>query len=147
MKNKATTKELVKKVLEKWKFPILEEADHTVVVRYQMNYAHITSMHDEADSVAVMLTNIFSAKNEDEIRIGMKTCNEINSQLIHIKCFIDTDDDLVVSSEFFGVNEDNVEDYLTRGLQAAIYGKNRFLSRYDEIEEEEKLMQELDKEE
>ena len=63
-----TSKELVKQILEKWRFPVLDETENTIVIRYQMNYAHISSLNEESNSIAVLLTNIFSAENEREER-------------------------------------------------------------------------------
>lgn len=142
-----TSKELVKQALEGWKFPVLEENENTIVIRYQMNYVHITSLNEETHSIAVLLTNIFSAENQREELLGLKTCNELNYRLMQIKFYIDDDNDLIISSEFFYINQDDVESLLNNALNAVITGKKRFASLYKEIEAEDRLMQELNEQE
>lgn len=142
-----TSKELVKQALENWRFPVLEENDTTIVIRYQMNYVHITSLNEETNSIAVLLTNIFTADNEREERLGLKTCNELNYRMMQVKFYIDSDKDLIMSSEFFYNNEDDVEAQLNMALHAVVTGKKRFVSQYKETEAEDRLLQELNESE
>lgn len=142
-----TSKELVKRALECWRFPVLEENDTTIVIRYQMNYVHITSLNEDSNSIAVLLTNIFSAKNQREELLGLKTCNELNCRMMQVKFYIDADNDLIISSEFFYNTEEDVEALLNMALHAVVTGKKRFVSQYKETEAEDKLLQELNEQE
>lgn len=142
-----TSKELVKQALEKWRFPVLDEGENTIVIRYQMNYVHIASLNEESNSIAVLLTNIFSAENEREERLGLKTCNELNFRMMQVKFYIDSDNDLIISSEFFYNTEEHVEAQLSMALHAVVSGKKRFVSQYKETEAEDKLLQELNEQE
>lgn len=142
-----TSKELVKQALENWRFPVLEENDTTIVIGYQMNYVHITSLNEETNSIAVLLTNIFTADNEREERLGLKTCNELNYRMMQVKFYIDSDNDLIISSEFFYNNEEDVEALLNMALHAVVTGKKRFVSQYKETEAEDRLLQELNESE
>lgn len=142
-----TTKELIKQVLEKWKFPVLQENDNSLVFRYQMSYiqANITSSED-SNSVALTLTGIFSADDEREMFLGLRTCNDLNYNLLQVKLYIDSDADLIIASEFFYKTEDDMEYLLTMALQSVIVAKRRFAQKYSELEEEAKLISELEQE-
>ena len=142
-----TTKELIKRVLEKWKFPILQENDKCLVFRYQMSYiqANITDVED-SKSVALTMTGVFSADNDKEMLLGLRTCNDINYNFLLSKLYIDSDADLIIASEFFYQTEDDMEYLLTMALQSVIISKKRFLQKYREFEDEAELISELEQE-
>lgn len=142
-----TTKEIISNVLEGWKFPILKVTDNCIVFRYQMNYvqANITSSED-SNAVALTLTGIFTADDEKEMFLGLRTCNDLNLNLLQVKLYIDADADLVIASEFFYKTEDDMEYLLSMSLQSMIIAKKRFLQKYTELEDEAKLISELEQE-
>lgn len=142
-----TTKEQIKQVLEKWGFPVLQENDNSLVFRYQMSYiqANITGGED-SDAIALTLSGIFSADNEKEMFLGLRTCNDLNCNLLQVKLYIDSDSDLIIAAEFFHKTPEDMEYLLTMALQSVIIAKKRFLQRYREIEEEAKLISELEQE-
>lgn len=142
-----TTKELLKQVLEKWGFPILQENDNSLVFRYQMSYvqANITG-GDDTNAIALTLSGIFSADNEEEMMLGLRTCNDLNCNLLQVKLYIDTDSDLIIAAEFFLKTPEDMEYLLTVALQSVIVAKKRFLQRYRELEDEAKLLSELEQE-
>lgn len=142
-----TTKEQIKQVLEKWGFPILQENDNSLVFRYQMSYvqANITG-GDDTNAIALTLSGIFSADNEEEMMLGLRTCNDLNCNLLQVKLYIDSDSDLIIAAEFFLKTPEDVEYLLMVALQSVIEAKKRFLQRYREIEEEAKLISELEQE-
>ena len=139
-----TSKELVKQALDKWRFPILDEGENTIVIRYQMNYVSVGSLMDEMTSMAVNMRGLFNVENEEEWRYVMKTCNELNFQLMMVKLFVDTDDELVIGAEFFYKTEEDVEYLLNMALQSIMTAKKKFIHHYKAIVEEDKLLQELD---
>lgn len=142
-----TTKEQIKQVLEKWGFPVLQENDNSLVFRYQMSYvqANITG-GDDANAIALTLSGIFSADNEEEMMLGLRTCNDLNCNLIQVKLYIDSDSDLIIAAEFFHKSPEDLEYLLTVALQSVIVAKKRFLQRYRELEDEAKLLSELEQE-
>ncbi len=73
-----TSKEIVKQTLEKWRFPILQEAENAIVIRYQMSYVQIGSLQEDTHAIAVTLTGIFTADDEREAGLALKACNELN---------------------------------------------------------------------
>lgn len=142
-----TTKEQIKQVLEKWGFPILQENDNSLVFRYQMSYvqANITGGED-TNAIALTLSGIFSADNEEEMMLGLRTCNDLNCNLLQVKLYIDSDSDLIIAAEFFIKTPEDVEYLLTMALQSVIIAKKRFTQKYNELEEDAKLMSELEQE-
>lgn len=142
---KTTGKELIKQVLEKWRFPVVAENETGVLFRYQMSYIQANHSGDEnSDAITMNLEGIFSADNENEILAALKTCNELTSNLLHVKMYLNNENKLIIGSEFFYRTEEDMEYLLNMGLQTIILAKKRFLERYEEIEEEIKLMAELD---
>lgn len=142
-----TTKEQIKQVLEKWKFPVLQEDDNSLVFRYQMSFvqANITG-GDESNAIALTLSGIFSADNEKEMFLGLRACNDLNCNLLQVKLYIDSDADLIIAAEFFHKSTEDLEYLLTMALQSVIIAKKRFTQNYNELEEDAKLMSELEHE-
>ena len=141
-----TSKEIVKQTLEKWRFPILQEAENAIVIRYQMNYVQIGSLQDDTHAIAVTLTGIFTADDEREARLALKACNELNYRMMQVKLYLDEDNDLVIASEFFYKNDEDVEFLLNYALQAVVTAKKRFIQQYEAVVDEDKLIQELNEE-
>lgn len=142
-----TTKEQIKQVLDKWGFPILQENDNSLVFRYQMSYvqANITG-GDDTNAIALTLSGIFSADNEEEMMLGLRTCNDLNCNLLQVKLYIDSDSYLIIAAEFFLKTPEDVEYLLTVALQSVIVAKKRFIQKYKELEDEAKLISELEQE-
>lgn len=138
-----TSKELVKQTLEKWHFPILQEAENGLTIRYQMSYVNIGSLSDDTTCIAVNMSGLFKAEDEKEMRLALKTCNELNFRMMQVKLYIDNDDDLVIGAEFFYQTEEDVEYLLSMALQSVVAAKKKFVQQYEAVVEEDKLLQEL----
>ena len=109
-----TTKEQIKQVLEKWGFPILQENDNSLVFRYQMSYVQANIIGGEdTNAIALTLSGIFSADNEEEMMLGLRTCNDLTCNLLQVKLYIDSDSDLIIAAEFFLKTPEDME-YLDR---------------------------------
>ena len=144
---KTTGKELVKQALERWKFPVIQETETGVLFRYQMSYIQACLTGDEnSDAVMLSLEGVFTADNDSDMLTGLKTCNELTGGLVHVKLYINSDNKLVIASEFFYRNEEDMEYLLNMGLQTLVMAKKRFLQRYAEVEEETKLLAYLETE-
>ena len=137
------TKDIIKSILEKWKFPILQEDERSVVFRYQMSYVQANFMADDK-AMAFTLTGMFTADDEQKMSLALRACNDLNCNLLQVKLYIDDDSDLVIASEFFYKTEEDMEYLMTMALQAVAVAKKRFLQKYKEFEEEDKLLSELD---
>lgn len=142
-----TTKEQVKHVLEKLGFPILQENDNSLAFCYQMNYVQ-ANITDGADTNAIVMTlsGIFSADNEEEWILGIRTCKSLNYNLLQVKIYIYSDSDIIIAAEFFHKTRRDMEYLLAMALQSVIIAKKRFLQRHREIEDEVKLISELERE-
>lgn len=93
-----TTKERIKQTMENWKFPVLQETDNSIVFRYQMNYIQANVTGSEGSSAIVLtLSGIFKADDDKEMLLAMRTCNELNCQLLQAKLYIDPDSDLIIA--------------------------------------------------
>lgn len=138
-----TSKEIVKRTLEKWRFPILQEAENAVVIRYQLNYVQIGSLQEDTHAITVTLTGVFSADDEREARLALKTCNELNYRMMQVKLYLDEDNDLVIASEFFFKDDEDVEFLLNYALQAVVTAKKQFIQQYESVVDEDKLIEEL----
>lgn len=138
-----TSKEIVKQTLANWKLPILQEGENTVIVRYQMSYVQIGSLQEGSHAIAVTLTGVFTADDEREERLALKVNNEINCSLMQVKLYLDDDNDLVIASEFFYKDDDDVEFLLNYALREVVSAKNKFIQHYSEAEDDDKLIQEL----
>ncbi len=141
-----TSKEIVKQILEKWKFPVLQEAEYAIVFRYQMNYVQISSPQDDTNAIAVTLTTAFSADDEREVRLALKACNELNHRMMQVKLYLDEDNDLVIASEFFFRSDEDVEFLLNQALKLIVSAKKHFIPQYEAVVEEDNLIQELENE-
>ena len=139
-----TSKEIVKQTLEGWRYPILQEEEHSVLLRYQMNYVQIGSLQENSHAIAVTLSGLFSADDDHEVALAIKACNELNYRLMQVKLYLDGDNDLVIASEFFYNNDDDVAYLLDIALSAVVSAKKQFLKQYEAAVEEDRLMQELD---
>lgn len=138
-----TSKELVKQTLEKWHFPILQETDNGLTIRYQMSYVSIGSLSDDNTCIAVSMSGLFKVENDKEMHLALKACNELNFRMMQVKLYIDNDDDLVIGAEFFYKTEEDVEYLLNLALQSVVTAKKKFTQQYEAVVEEDKLLQEL----
>lgn len=138
-----TSKELVKQTLEKWHFPILQESDNGLTIRYQMSYVSIGSFSENNTCIAVSMSGVFKVENDKEMYLALKACNELNFRMMLVKLYIDNDDDLVIGAEFFYKTEDDVEYLLNMALQSVVTAKKKFIQQYETVVEEDKLLQEL----
>ena len=142
---KTKTKDAIKLTLQKWGLPILKESDLSVLFRYQMSYvqANITS-GEESSAVALALCGAYSATDEKELTSALRACNHCNHHMLHVKLYMDTDNDLVIASEFFYKETEDMEFLMQTGARTLISGKRRFLEKYNELQEEAALLSELE---
>lgn len=139
-----TGKELIKQVLEKWKFPVVAETETGLLFRYQMSYIQVNETgDDDAHAIILLLEGAFTLDDENGIVAVLKTCNELTGDLLHVKLYV-RENKLMISSEFFYGSPEDMEYLLNMGLRTIILAKKRFLQRYPEIEEEMKFLAELD---
>lgn len=142
-----TTKERLKEITGKWKFPIVKENETCFVIRYQMSYIQLSvAAGEDSDGVAVTMSHLFTADNPQEMFLSLRTCNDLNCNLMQVKLYIDSDSELIIASEFFSRMPEDLEYQLDLALRSLIVAKKRFIGKYGEFESAAKLMSELDRE-
>lgn len=139
------TKDAIKQVLEKWGFPVVQETETSVVYRYQMSFiqTNVSSESDEGAAVTVTYTGLFKADDDKEMIIGLRTCNDLNYNMMQVKLYIDSDSDLTIAGEFFIPDEEQLEYQLSMALKAVMGAKRKFTARYRQFKEEADLLEEL----
>ena len=130
------TKEIIKQVVEKWGLPISNETENGFIFRYQLNFVCVTGSDGDDKAVTLGISGFFVAENANEMFLALKTCNELNCNLLHTKLYIDEDADLIISSEFFFRTESDMEHLLKMSLKSLITAKLCFNKKYDEFESE-----------
>lgn len=139
-----TTKEKLKEIVTgTWGFPLIEETERSLVFKFQMNIVQVSGQDNDIPSVTATLSGIFSADNDREMEMGLKACNHVNYNLLQVKAYIDSDNDLILSAEYFCKTDSDLEDLLHLALRSIVTGKRRFIDKYKEIEAEYELMSEL----
>lgn len=141
-----TSKELVKRTLRTWKFPIINEEEHTIAVRYQMSYLQIGSLQEDSMAVAVTLSGLFNADDDRKTRLALKACNNLNCTLMQVKLYLDSDSDLIVASEFFYSDDSDFEFLLKNAMNSLVISKRKFLLKYEELEQEDRFLMEFNNE-
>lgn len=131
---------MIKGVLEGWGFPVLEERENNLMFRYQMSYIQVNIMTNDEHAVAVTLSGLFKAENEKETRVCLRTCNFVNWQLMQVKCYLDSDNDMIIASEFFLNAEEDAGFILNKALESVVTAKKTFTRKYREFDEEDTMM-------
>lgn len=139
-------KEYLLRTLRKWKFPVLAEEDNWIAFRYQMNLIRVWIQEGENGGVAVSLGGLFTADNDTELALAYKVCNDLTGKLMQAKLYLDDDNELVIASEFFFRTCEELEYCLEISCRTVINAKKHFRIRYQEAEENQKLLDELNKE-
>lgn len=139
-----TTKELIMEVLAGWGFPLLREEERHVSFRYQLLVVSGSEAGTEdRPAVGLTLVGLFKVDNEKEMEMGLRACNDVNEGLLHVKAYIDKDGDLILASEYFYKSEEDMEYLMKEGLDSLVAARKRFIAKYQELEEEARLLAEL----
>lgn len=139
------TKDLIKGVLETWKFPVVQEGENSLVIRYQMSYVQINvNGGEDGNAIAVTLSGSYTAEDDEQLGRALRACNDMNAALLQAKLYLDEDKDLIVAAEFFFKSPQDLAFLLETGLQMVVVGKRRFRQRYEELQEEDSILSQLD---
>lgn len=141
-----SAKSKVLEILSSWGFPVIEESESSVVLRFQMNYVSIGSMRDDSNFVSVTLSGIFHADNDEETFLALRGANDLAYRQMIVKAYLDSDLDLVIAVEFFYPEEEHLEGLLEMALKAVVHGKKTFLDTYRSLEAQQKLLREAEEE-
>ena len=140
-----TTKEQIKEILGKWNFPILQEDEEVLLFRYQMSYVQlIITEGKKYVAVTATLNGLLTAVDREEKAFCLNVCNDLNFNLLQVKLYVDSESDLIISSEFFHFTEGELERQLDTALMSLIIAKKRFFEVYNGVREEQLAAAELD---
>lgn len=140
-----TTKDLIKGILETWRFPVVQEGENSLVIRYQMSYMQINvNGGEDGNAIAVTLSGSYTADNDEQLGRALRACNDMNAALLQAKLYMDQDNDLIVAAEFFFKSPEDLAFLLETGLQMVVVGKRRFRQRYEELQAEDSILSQLD---
>ena len=115
------TYNLIKEIIESWKYKVLEDDGEHIVIRYQMNAIHICTNSDDETFVSVLLPNFDEVTEENFSEVVMR-CHKLNEKLKQIK-FYTINDVIIAASEFFYIGKEDLEFQIKQALNNLIAGK------------------------
>lgn len=115
------TYNLIKEIIESWKYKVLEDDGEHIVIRYQMNAIHICTNLDDETFVSVLLPNFDEVTEENFSEVVMR-CHKLNEKLKQIK-FYTINDVIIAASEFFYMGKEDLEFQIKQALNNLIAGK------------------------
>lgn len=119
--------EYVKNYISKKEYEILGEDENHMTIWYQLNNVFIFFHKEVDDFVTVMMSNFDEVTEENFSEIIMR-CHELNEQLMQVK-FYTINNNVVVSSEFYFLEEKDLEFQFEKALEGLINAKVQYLSR------------------
>lgn len=131
------TKQLIKQTLEKWEIPILKETDSYLVFSFKgSNIVAQQSGEQEENTIVLFIPGVFRAHDSRNMFLALHVCNELNRDLLQVKTYIDTDDDVIISSEFFYHADEDLEFLLKAALLSLVIAKEQFVNKFNELRKE-----------
>lgn len=128
------TKQLIKQALEKWEIPILKETDSYLVFPFKgSNIVAQQSGEQEENTIVLFIPGVFRAHDSRNMFLALHVCNELNRDLLQVKTYIDTDDDVIISSEFFYHADEDLEFLLKAALLSLVIAKEQFVNKFNEL--------------
>lgn len=115
------TYNLIKEIIESWKYKVLEDDGEHIVIRYQMNAIHICTNPDDETFASVLLPNFDEVTEENFSEVVMR-CHKLNEKLKQIK-FYTINDVIIAASEFFYMGKEDLEFQIKQALNNLIAGK------------------------
>lgn len=115
------TYELIKEIIETWKYKVLEDDGEHIVIRYQMNVIHICTNPDDETFVSIILPHFDEVTDENFSEVVMR-CHKLNEKLKQVK-FYTVNDVIVAASEFFYRDKEDLFFQMKLALNNLIAGK------------------------
>lgn len=112
---------LIKEILESWKYKIVEDTGKNIVIRYQMNIIHICPNEEDDTFVAMLLPNFSDVTEENFSEVVMR-CHKLNENMKQIK-FYTLNDVLVAASEFYYMEKEDLAFQMKLSLANLIAAK------------------------
>jgi hypothetical protein len=115
------TYNLVKEIIESWKYKVLEDDGEHIIIRYQMNVIHICLNEEDETFVSLLLPNFDEVTEENFAEVVMR-CHKLNEKLKQIKLYT-INDVIIAASEFFYMEKDDLAFQLKLALNNLIAAK------------------------
>ena len=123
------THDLIKEIISEHKYRILDEEGEYIAVRYQFHTIHFFSNSEDENFVSIVLTCFEEVTKENYSEIIMR-CNKLNEQLKQVKFYI-TNDVVLVSSELFYKEKEDLSFQIHKSLLSLVAAKVRFKKMND----------------
>lgn len=115
------TYNLVKEIVESWKYKVLEDDGEHIVIRYQMNVIHICP-NEEDDTFLSMLLPNFDEVTEENYPDVVLRCHKLNEKMKQVKYYT-INDVIIAASEFFYMEKDDLAFQMKLSLLNLIAAK------------------------
>ena len=100
------TYNLVKEIIQSWKYKVVEDDGEYIIIRYQMNIIHICPNEEDATFVSILLPNFDDVTDENYSEVVMR-CHRLNEKLKQVK-FYTINDVIIAASEFFYMEKEDL---------------------------------------
>ena len=115
------TYNLIKEIVESWKYKVVEDDGEHIIIRYQMNIIHICPDEEDETFVSLMLTNFDDVTDENYTEVVMR-CHKLNEKLKQVKLYT-INDVIVAASEFFYMGKEDLAFQMKLALTSLVKAK------------------------
>ena len=115
------TYNLVKEIIQSWKYKVVEDDGEHIIIRYQMNVIHICPNEEDETFVSILLPNFDDVTDENYSEIMMR-CHRLNEKLKQVK-FYTINDVIIAASEFFYMEKEDLAFQMRLALSNLIAAK------------------------
>ena len=120
------TYNLVKEIIQSWKYKVVEDDGEHIIIRYQMNIIHICPNEEDETFVSILLPNFDDVTDENYSEIVMR-CHRLNEKLKQVK-FYTINDVIIAASEFFYMEKEDLAFQMRLALNNLIAAKVSYRS-------------------
>lgn len=115
------TYNLVKEIIEAWKYKVVEDDGEQIIIRYQMNVIHICPNEEDDTFVTLLLPKFDDVTDGNYSEVVMR-CHKLNEKLKQIKLYT-VNDVIVAASEFFYMGKEDLAFQMRLALTNLIAAK------------------------
>ena len=120
------TYNLIKEVIQSWKYKVVEDDGEHIIIRYQMNVIHICPNEEDETFVSILLPNFDDVTDENYSEIVMR-CHRLNEKLKQVK-FYTINDVIIAASEFFYKEKEDLAFQMKLSLSNLVAAKVSYRS-------------------
>lgn len=120
------TYNLVKEIIEAWKYKVVEDDGEQIIIRYQMNVIHICPNEEDETFVTLLLPKFDDVTDGNYSEVVMR-CHKLNEKLKQIKLYT-VNDVIVAASEFFYMGKEDLAFQMRLALTNLIAAKVSYRS-------------------